>query len=185
MKKKNLLQNEVKIYTKRLLLVPLGLQFLISTHKYAADIENTKYMVHLPNINIDETKSFLDNVEAEWQKQSPQFYEYAILFDNEHIGAISLYMNEDYTEGELGWIINKEYWGNGYASEAAQAMIDFGIQKLNICRFIAHCDSENVNSFKVMEKLGMSLECKASGRKNKLSDEDREELIYSLEVTQN
>ncbi len=175
----------MKIYTKRLLLVPLGLQFLRSTHKYAGDLENTKYMVHLPNMNIDETKSFLDSVEAEWQKQRPQFYEYAILFDNEHIGAISLYMNEDYTEGELGWIISKEYWGNGYASEAAQAMIDFGIQELNIRRFIAHCDSENNNSYKVMEKLGMSLEYKTQGRKNKLSDEDREELMYSLVVSQN
>ncbi len=170
------------IYTKRLLLVPLGQQFLISTHKYASDIENTKYMVHLPNFNLDETRNFLDRVEAEWQKQWPEFYELAILIDHEHIGAISLYRNEDYTEGELGWIISKEHWGNGYASEAAQALIDFGMQELKIRRFIAHCDSENVNSYKVMEKLGMSFESKTRGRKNKGSDEDREELMYSLEI---
>ncbi len=156
----------------------------MSTHKYSSDVENAKYMVYLPDRNIDETKSFLEGVEAEWQKQRPQFYEYAILIDNKHIGAISLYMNDEYTEGELGWIISKEYWGNGYASEAAQAMIDFGMKELNIRRFIAHCDSENVNSYKVMEKLGMSLESKSRGRKNKLSDEDREELTYSLEITQ-
>ncbi len=172
----------MKIYTKRLLLVPLGQQFIISTHKYSSDIENTKYMVHLPNLHINETKNFLDSVETEWQKHKPQFYEYAILIDQKHIGAISLYMNDDYTEGELGWIIDMEYWGNGYASEAAQAMIDFGTQELKIRRFIAHCDSDNVNSYKVMEKLGMSLESKTRGRKNKLSEEDREDLMYSLEI---
>lgn len=172
----------MKIHTKRLLLVPLRLQFLITTHRYSSDLENTKYMVYLPNINIEETKSFLVSAEAEWQKHRPLFYEYAILINNEHIGAVSLYLNEDYLVGELGWIISKDYWGNGYATEAAEAMIDFGLKNLNIHRFIAHCDSENINSYRVMEKLGMSLESKTRGRKNKLSDEDREDLMYSLDI---
>lgn len=174
----------MKIHTKRLLLVPLGLQFLITTHKYSSDLENTKYMVYLPNIDIEETKSFLVSAEAEWLKHRPLYYEYAILINNEHIGAVSLYLNEDYMEGELGWIISKDYWGKGYATEAAEAMIDFGLKHLNIHRFIAHCDSENVNSYRVMEKLGMKLESKNRGRKNKLSDEVREDLMYSLDINQ-
>ena len=175
----------MKLHTERLLLEPLGLQYLVTTHKYASDLENTRYMVHLPNLDLEETKSFLTNVEEEWNKDHPMFYEYAILLDKVHIGAVSLYRNEDNSEGELGWIIDKQYWGNGYAVEAAQVLIAFGKQELKIHRFIAHCDSENSNSFKVMEKLGMSLECKTWGRKNKLSDEDREELMYSIEFEHN
>lgn len=171
----------MNIYTKRLLLVPLGPQYLISTHKYSSDFDNTKYMIHLPNIDIIETQSFLDSVHAEWQKNSPQFYEYAILLDNEHIGAVSIYINKDNAEGELGWIICKKYWGNGFATEAAREIINFAIQELKVTKFIAHCDSENIGSYKVMEKLGMTLVNKKRGRRNKLSDEDREELMYSLE----
>nr|WP_308742730.1 GNAT family N-acetyltransferase [uncultured Anaerocolumna sp.] len=172
----------MNIHTKRLLLEPLGSRHLISTHKYASDFDNTKYMVYLPNTDIRETESFLERVQAEWEKYNPQFYEFAILLDNKHIGAVSIYINNENAEGELGWIICKEFWGNGYASEAAGAIINFAIQELKIRKFIAHCDSENVSSSRVMEKLGFSLVERANGRKNKSSDEDKEELMYSLEI---
>nr|WP_294486923.1 GNAT family N-acetyltransferase [uncultured Anaerosporobacter sp.] len=171
----------MEIQTKRLLLVPLGPQYLASAHHYASDIENTKYMVHLPNTDISETESFLNRVYAEWQKTAPQFYEFAILLDKKHIGAASIYINQDNAEGELGWIINNKYWQNGYASEAAMGIINFAVQELNIKKFIAHCDSENISSYRVMEKLGMKFICKSQGRKNKASDADREEFLYSLE----
>lgn len=173
----------MNIYTKRLRLVPLGLEYLISTHKYSSDFDNTKYMVHLPNTNIFETKIFLERVQEEWNKNNPQFYEFAILLNNKHIGAVCIYLNNDYQEGELGWIINKEYWGNGYAIESAREIINFAIHNLNIKRFIANCDGENIKSYRVMKKLGMSLVSKINGRRNKFSTEERDELMYSLEVT--
>lgn len=169
-------------YTDRLKLVPLGLQYLISTHEYASDLDNTKYMIHLPNTDIMETKSFLDKVQAEWQKCNPSYYEFAVLLEEVHIGAISIYLNKDNAEGEIGWIISKKYWGNGYAVEAAREIINFAIRELKVGKFIAHCDSENISSYRVMEKLGFSLADKIKGRKNKSSSEDREELMYLLEI---
>lgn len=68
--------------------------------------------------------------------------------------------------------------------EAAREIINFAIKDLKVNKFIAHCDGENVNSSRVMEKLGMVLISKSPGRKNKCSDEDREELLYSLEIIQ-
>lgn len=47
-------------------------------------------------------------------------------------------------------------------------------------RFIAHCDSENTASRRVMEKLGMSLREISHGRKNRSSDEERDECLYEL-----
>lgn len=172
----------MNLHTKRLLLVPLGTQYLISTHKYSSDFDNTRYMLHLPIADISETESFLAEVQEEWQKCAPQFYEYAILLNNEHIGAVDIYINKDSGEGELGWIISKNYWGNGYAAEAAREIMNFAIYELKVRKFIAHCDSENISSYKVMEKLGMVLTSKTKGRRNKSSDEDREELMYSLEI---
>ena len=172
----------MKLHTNRLSLVPLGPQYLESTHKYASDLEITKYMVHLPNTVISETKEFLDRVQEEWQKSNPEFYEFAILLNNSHVGAVSIYINKDNLEAELGWIIGREYWGYGYAAEAAREIISFATLELKVRRFIAHCDSENVNSYRVMQKLGMTLVNKTKGRKNKCSDEDREELLYLLEI---
>ncbi len=49
----------ITINTSRLVLKPLGIKYIESVHEYSSDIGNTKYMVHLPNNNIGETKEFL------------------------------------------------------------------------------------------------------------------------------
>ena len=139
-------------------------------------------MLDLPEESIEETQEFLKKAEAEWQKEFPEFYEFAILTEGSHIGSVCLYLNEDRTEGELGWILNKRYWGHGYTFEAAQALIDYASQNLGIKKFIAYCDSENIPSYSLMEKLGMSRVLCRSGRKNRSSSEERMEYKYALEI---
>lgn len=172
----------LEIDTERLILKPLGMEYLQTTFEYASDIENTRYMVHLPDETIEEAKEFLTRVEEEWQKEEPDYYEFAVILDGAHIGAVCVYLDENRTSGELGWILNKKYWGNGYAYEAADAVIDFVAGNLGIMHFVAHCDSENVASYKIMEKLGMQRTDSYHGRKNRSSDEDREEYQYEIDL---
>ena len=171
-----------EIRTERLLLSPLGPQYVKSAFVYSGDLENTKFMLDLPEESIEETQEFLKKAEAEWQKEFPEFYEFAILTEGAHIGSVCLYLNEDRTEGELGWILNKRYWGHGYTFEAAQALIDYAFQNLGIKKFIAYCDSENIPSYSLMEKLGMSRVLCRSGRKNRSSSEERMEYKYALTI---
>ena len=175
--------NIIKI-TDALTLVPLGLDFLDSVHSYASDIENTRYMMRLPNESLDETRAFLETVDAEWQKESLSFYEFAILLDGVHIGAVSAYLDEMETGtcAELGWIIRKEYWGRGLGYEAAKAMVAFCRERLGVHHFIAHCDTENVGSRRIMEKLGMKCICINEGRRNRAATEDSREYQYELIV---
>ena len=56
---------------------------------------------------------------------------------------------------EIGWIFNQRYHGQGYATEAAYALLAYGFDVLQIHRVIATCQRENVPSYRVMEKLGM------------------------------
>lgn len=171
----------IAINTKRLVLKPLGIKYLETVYEYASDIENTKYMVHLPDRTMEETKEFLQKVEREWKRDVPSFYEFAIIYENRQIGAVSIYRVDDLS-GELGWIINKKYWKRGIAYEAAVSLLDFSIKELKIRHFIAHCDAENIASYKIMEKLGMLRTNTRGGRKNKASDEKRTEYQYELYV---
>jgi RimJ/RimL family protein N-acetyltransferase len=59
---------------------------------------------------------------------------------------------------EIGWVFNKRYHGQGYATEAAYALLEYGFEMLQIHRVIATCQRENVPSYRVMEKLGMKRE---------------------------
>ena len=170
----------MEIRTERLLLRPLGTEYLLSTHKYASDIENTKYMLSLPNESPDETKAFLTACQQEWEKDKPSFYEFAVLKNGVHIGAVSIYLNDSFDTAILGWILDPEHHGFGYASEAAEAMIKFAQDNLSVRHFIAHCDSENKASEGVMKKLGLIKTGCTSGRKNRSSDEERKEYMYEL-----
>ena len=60
--------------------------------------------------------------------------------------------------GDIGYELNPEYWGRGYATEAARAMLAFGFEELGLHRVWAECVADNVGSRRVLEKLGMTLE---------------------------
>ena len=172
--------SDTEIVTERLTLVPHGPQFLETTNEYALDPENTKYMFYLPNQDSEETLAFLRSAEEEWAKDEPSSYEYAVLYEGRHIGAVSIYLENG--AWEIGWILNKKYWGQGFGYEAAKALVDHFAGR-GVRRFIAHCDTENAASRKIMEKLGMTLTGEYGGRRNRGADHDSFEYQYELEVT--
>ena len=102
-----------------------------------------------------DTAAFLAGVEAEWKKEAPSFYEFALTLDGVQFGAVGLYLNDSRTEGELGWILDRRYQGKGYALEGAKAVVDFAFRRLGLPTLIAHCDTRNAPSFRLMERLGM------------------------------
>ncbi len=171
-----------ELKTERLILKPLGPEYLDTTHKYSSDLDNCRLMVFLPNESLEETLQFLVDAEAEWSKENPSYYEFAIILNDTHIGAISLYLEDEGETAELGWILDKAYHGRGYTTEAAKALIKYASENMGIHHFIAHCDSENAASYSVMEKLGMIRTDTHMGRKNRSSDEERKEYLYEKTV---
>ena len=65
--------------------------------------------------------------------------------------------------------------------EAAQGLMDYFRKTYGVQRFIAHCDSENAASRRVMEKLGMTLKEIHGGRLNRSSTEERQECLYEIQ----
>ncbi|WP_083249214.1 GNAT family N-acetyltransferase [Bacillus solimangrovi] len=61
-------------------------------------------------------------------------------------------------EVEIGYWIAREYWGQGYATEAAKTLLDYGVEQLKYQRFIALIQPGNIASSNVAQKLGMHLE---------------------------
>ena len=167
--------------TERLTLTPADTTYLHTTHDYAGNLENTKFMMFLPYDSLEETRNALEQSEKFWHSENPEYLHFAIIFENRHIGEISLFATEDPKKAELGWVIHRDYWGRGIVTEAAFAMLDFAKSK-NYTSVIACCDSENVGSWRVMEKIGMHKVSCLPGRKNRSSDEERYELLYEINL---
>jgi RimJ/RimL family protein N-acetyltransferase len=75
------------------------------------------------------------------------------------IGTIGLRdINIEHSQGEVGFWIGVESWGNGYATEAAAAMLRFGFEHLKLNRIYAHHMVRNPASGRVLQKIGMKQE---------------------------
>lgn len=172
-----------EIKTNRLLLRPLGVQDLAAVHAYASDPENTRFMLFLPNETEEETRQFLQRAADEWEKEAPHVYEFGVLLEAQLIGAVSVYLDETGSEGELGWILNKRYQKQGYAAEAALAVKEFAEKELGVVKLTAHCDARNHDSYRLMEKIGLHLESDNGSRTYPKSGETAREITCSCLFT--
>nr|WKN39619.1 GNAT family N-acetyltransferase [Tunicatimonas sp. TK19036] len=80
---------------------------------------------------------------------------WAITEKSDLIGAMKLVTHPEYESAEIGYWIGKPYWGKGYASEAAQLVVDYAFNTLDLNRIEAHAMVENIGSSRVLTKLGM------------------------------
>jgi ribosomal-protein-alanine N-acetyltransferase len=76
----------------------------------------------------------------------------------EVIGAIGLVLRLVHDRAELGYWIGKPFWGRGYATEAAAAVVRYGFDVLNLNRIHACHFARNPASGRVLEKIGMRRE---------------------------
>jgi len=97
-----------------------------------------------------------------WQQERPRRkFQLVITLKStgQLIGNCGIRMKTAYArEADIGYELDDHYWGNGYATEAARALLDFGFRELRLHRIWAQCIAENVASARVMERLGMKLE---------------------------
>jgi len=61
-------------------------------------------------------------------------------------------------QADIGYELDPNYWGQGYATEAARAMVQYGFSQLRVHRIWSWCIADNLGSARVLEKLGMRLE---------------------------
>ena len=168
----------MNLHTKRLSLRPLTEADLETAWAYLGDRENCPYMFFLPHDTKEETLSYLREAEAERQKETPRHLHFAVLLDGEHIGEVFIYIADSL--GELGWLVRNDLRGHGYALEAAEALKDFALQTLKLKTLVAHCDTRNTASERIMQKLGMTVHEHGKRRNRACPGEEADEIGYIL-----
>jgi [ribosomal protein S5]-alanine N-acetyltransferase len=74
------------------------------------------------------------------------------------IGAMGLALEAEHRRAELGYWIGVPYWGQGYATEAARAVLAYGFGEQGLLRITATHFARNPASGRVMQKIGMTCE---------------------------
>lgn len=76
----------------------------------------------------------------------------------EMVGRVGCWQPEGWPDFEVGWTIRREWWGKGYATEAARASLRFAFEQMKRERIISLIRLGNDNSIRVAERIGERLE---------------------------
>ncbi|OZI10939.1 GNAT family N-acetyltransferase [Bacillaceae bacterium SAS-127] len=169
------------LITKRLCLREFEENDWQDVHTYASQPVVCQYQPWGPNTE-KESKTFVEQAMVDSKENPRSRYVFAII-ENENgklIGAAEINIRDFQNKnGELGYILNPDYWRMGFATEAAKLLIEFGFKQLNLHRVYATCDPKNIGSSKVLEKIRMTKEGRL--RENLLiKDGWRDSLLFSI-----
>lgn len=97
--------------------------------------------------------------------------------------VLLLWTSRQHRQGEVGYIFHPDYGGRGYATEAAEVMLQLGFEQLGLHRIIGRLDARNQASARVLERLGMRRE--AHFVQNEfVKGEWTDELVYAILATE-
>ncbi|MCU1342536.1 MAG: acetyltransferase [Candidatus Acidoferrum typicum] len=102
-----------------------------------------------------DAQSFLAHSEEEFRVGRSATFAVTISPRGDLCGAIGLVITPAHERAELGYWIGVPYWGQGFATEAAGAVITFGFETLRLNRIHASHFAGNTASQRVLEKIGM------------------------------
>jgi RimJ/RimL family protein N-acetyltransferase len=143
----------MELQTERLLLREYTMDDLAAVHSFASDVRIAEYVDRGPN-TTGETQEFLEMSVAAQRGASRKNFTLAVTFPSgDPFGTVGLAV--DRGRGELGYVIDADHWGCGYATEAAASLLRFGQETLRLRDITATCKPENTASARVLEKIGM------------------------------
>ena len=98
----------------------------------------------------------------------------------ELIGDVTLmWRSERHRRAEVGYIVDPAHRGQGYATEAAHAMLTLGFEGLGLHRITGRIDARNAASARVLERLGMRREARFVENEH-VKGEWTDEVVYAL-----
>ncbi len=147
--------------------------------EYGSDPEVARYTDWRTRSTVESVRESLGRREEQWNSGSEFTWVITIPTEDRAIGTIGCSLSGHCAE--FGFVLNRRVWGNGYATEASRAIVNWIFSVPSIWRLSATCDRDNVASARVLEKSGLSLEgiLRRSVIRPNLGNEPRDSFLYS------
>lgn len=145
--------------TERLILRKVTLEDLEDMYHYGSNEEVSRYATWESHKTLSDTREFIEFILTRYKNKeiAPWGIEYKE--NGKFIGTIDFVSWQlKHNISEIGYVISQDYWKKGITTEAANEVIKFGFNEMNLVRIQARCVVENISSARVMEKAGMSFE---------------------------
>ncbi|GAA0594499.1 GNAT family N-acetyltransferase [Virgibacillus siamensis] len=146
--------------TERLILRKISMDDLEDMYEYGSSDEVSAYVSWPTHQSMEDTKRFVETVLEEYSRGVlPVFWGIVLKTSQKLIGTINyVSWKPKHQTGEIGYVLSRHYWGQGFMPEAAEKVLEYGFCQLGLIRVQARCFVENTGSEKVMQKVGMTHE---------------------------
>ncbi|MCK8060646.1 MULTISPECIES: GNAT family N-acetyltransferase [unclassified Fusibacter] len=153
----------IRLETDRLIIRDHVKEDLQTLHGLISDKEIMFYIQDIMTETIEGSQMNLQVALEENEHPDRTKYFFAVIekSSNEYVGEIGYTKLLENSEGnvmELGYFTNKRFWGKGYVTEAAKAVVDYAFAELDTLKIETGCNAQNKGSEAVMIKLGMKRE---------------------------
>lgn len=145
-----------RLDTTRLVLRPFRLADAAEVQRLAGAREIADTTLTVPHPYPDgAAEEWINTHPAAWTERTAAVLAVTTRESGALVGAVGLALTMADRRGELGYWIGMPWWNRGYATEAGQALLDFGFATLGLHRIMARHLARNPASGRVMQKLGM------------------------------
>lgn len=152
---------EYNTETERLLLSEINIQDVENIHRLHSIPEVDEFnTLGIPE-SIDDTRKFTDAQLKAKLKSPRESITWTISLKNTglFIGLAGLKLSNDkFKLGEIYYLLDPDYWGQGYATETAKRLVRTGFNDFDLHKVEAGVATENIKSIRVLEKIGMKRE---------------------------
>lgn len=142
------------LVSARLVLRPQRVSDADALNAAYGDVELMRYWSHAPHADVAETRAYLaERVgKGDWRTWSV-----TLAGDDAAIGLVAAGVKRPGVV-EIGYLIIRAHWGQGYAREAVSRVLDLLFRDEGVRRVFADTDPENDNSNRLLKALGFTLE---------------------------
>ena len=146
------------IETKRLILRNISINDAQDMYEYSQTDLVGPNAGWAPHTSIHETMVVINLFKSQAARTGLGVFAIVLKENNKMIGTIELFNHYSNFKAEMGYALNPKYWGQGIIPEAGKALLKWGFEQLNLKRIEINLFTENYQSERVCQKLGLTLE---------------------------
>lgn len=145
--------------TERLVLRPFTLSDAPEQARLAGAREVAAMTLRIPHpYALSDAETWLATHAGAWERGESAYFAVTLKDNGTLVGTVGLEVNAEHARAELGFWAGVPYWGRGYTTEAARAVVGFAFRTLGLNRVYAYSSTRNPASARVQEKIGLRRE---------------------------
>jgi [ribosomal protein S5]-alanine N-acetyltransferase len=151
---------DILISTERLIIRALTADDADGIYALDTDPEVHRYLGNSPIKTIEQAKDVITFIQKQYKENGIGRWAIIEKSSNNFVGWTGLKLMKETVNNhtnyyDLGYRLQKKYWGKGYATETAAAVLDFAFTKMKLTEIFGITDIENIGSNNVLKKLGL------------------------------